>query len=147
MWLSNIAHFSPEIGGAMPAEIEQEDGLTLTIIPCPSGRTGCIVVRLAGTDLHAEITSEWISSADNQHLLDGFFASVSQLEEGVSKDWLSESEDFAISACLDPAFPGSVFLRVYLGSTSDDGCDWQINASLLVLPSQVERFAKELSAL
>lgn len=140
-------HFSSDTGAAMPAEIKQEDGLTLTIIPCPSGRAGCIVVRLAGTDLHAEITSEWISAADNQHLLDEFFASVAQLEEGASKDWLSESEDFAISACLDPAFPGFVFLRVYLGSTSDDGCDWRINASLLVLPSQVERFAKDLSTI
>ncbi|WP_242487085.1 DUF6228 family protein [Pseudomonas sp. TH32] len=145
--MSNIANLSPDIGAAMPAEIKQEDGLTLTIIPCPSGRTGCIVVRLSGTDLHAEITSEWISAADNQHLLDGFFTTIAQLEEGDSKDWLSESEDFAISACLDPAFPGFVFLRIYLGSTSDDGCDWQINASLLVLPSQVELFAKDLSAL
>ena len=140
-------HFSPDIGAAMPAEIRQQDGLTLTIMRCPSGRTDCIVVRLAGTDLHAEITSEWISAADNQHQLDGFFASVAQLEENASKDWLSESEDFAISAGLDPAFPGFVFLRVYLGSTSNDGCDWQINASLLVLPSQVERFAKDLSVI
>lgn len=75
----------------MPAEIKQEDGLTMTIVPCPSGRTGCIVFRLAGTDLHAEITSEWIPATDNQHLLDGVFASVAQLEEGASKDWLSES--------------------------------------------------------
>jgi hypothetical protein len=130
----------------MPAEIMQQDGLKLTITPC-SSRIGCIVVRLAGTDLHAEITTEWTSSADHLPRLDGFFASVGQLEEGVSKEWLSESEDFALSACLDPHFPGLVFLRVYLGSTSDDDCDWQINGSLLVLPSQVERFAKDLSAI
>ena len=124
----------------------QQDGLKLTITPC-SSRIGCIVVRLAGTDLHAEITTEWFSSADHQPRLDGFLASVGQLEDGVSKEWLSESEDFALSACLDPHFPGLVFLRVYLGSTSDDDCDWQINGSLLVLPSQVERFAKDLSAI
>lgn len=59
----------------------------------------------------------------------------------------SESEDFALSTCLYPHFPGLVFLRIYLGSTSDDDCDWQINGSLLILPSQVERFAKDLSAI
>lgn len=137
----------PDIGAAMPAEIKQRDGLTLTIFPCPSGRVGCIVVRLAGTDLHAGITSERTSAVDNLRLLDDFFASLAQLEEGTPKDWLSESQDFAVSARLDPAFPGLVFLRVYLGSSSDDDCNWQINASLLVLSSQVERFAKDLSAI
>jgi hypothetical protein len=130
----------------MPAEIMQQGGLKLTIMPC-SSRIGCIVVRLAGTDLQAEITTERTSSADHQPRLDGFVASVGQLEEGVSKEWLSESEDFALSASLDPHFPGLVFLRVYLGSTSNDDCDWQINGSLLVLPSEVERFAKDLSAI
>ncbi|PJY97015.1 hypothetical protein COO64_08660 [Pseudomonas donghuensis] len=131
----------------MSAEIRQQDGLTLTIMPCPSGRTGCILVRLAGTALHAEITSERISAADNRHPLDEFFASVAQLEEGASQDWLSESEDLAFSICLDPVFPGFAFLRVYLGSTSDDDCDWQIKGSLLVTPTQVEIFAKDLSAI
>ncbi|UNM22900.1 hypothetical protein K0P33_21870 [Pseudomonas sp. ArH3a] len=131
----------------MSAEIRQQDGLRLTIMPCPSGRTGCIVVRLAGTALHAEITSERICASDNRHPLDEFFASVVLLEEGDSQDWLSESQDLAFSICLDPAFAGFVFLRVYLGSTSDDDCDWQINGSLLVTPTQVETFAKELSAI
>lgn len=130
----------------MPAEIRQQDGLTLTILQC-SDRAGCIVVRLSGTELRAEITSEWSSAADKASRLDEFFASVAQLEEAASKDWLSECEDFALSACLDPDFPGLVSLRVYLGSTSDDDCEWQINASLLVTPSQVEHFAKDLSAI
>ena len=100
--LDVIEHITPSI---FPRGVVSEVGKSSRprryhgscLIPCASGRTGCIVVRLSGTDLHAEITSEWISATDNQHLLDGFFASVAQLEKGASKDWLSESEDFAIS--------------------------------------------------
>ena len=91
--------------------------------------------------------SDALASSGNRHPLDEFFASVAQLEEGASQDWLSESEDLAFSICLDPVFPGFAFLRVYLGSTSDDDCDWQIKGSLLVTPTQVEIFAKDLSAI
>ncbi|WP_054064245.1 DUF6228 family protein [Pseudomonas asplenii] len=131
----------------MPAEVSQKDGLTLTIMPCPNGQSGCVLVRLTGATLHAEITSEKISATDNPKALDEFFASVAQLEEGVTQDWLSESQDFAISAFLDPLFPGFVFLRVYLGSTSNDDCDWQINGSLLLTPTQISVFATELMSI
>lgn len=131
----------------MPVEIRQQDGLTLTIMPCPSGRAGCVLVRLAGTALHAEITSEKNSGADNQQSLGEFFTSVAQLNDETPHGWLADSEDLAFSAFLDPVFPGFVFLHVYLGSTSDDDCEWQINGSLLVTPAQVEVFAKELSAI
>lgn len=129
----------------MQAELRQQDGLTLTVMRCPSGRADCIRVRLTGTDLHAEIASESISSSDNRRRLDEFFASLAPVEKA-SQDWRSETEDLAFSACLDPFFPGFVFLRVYLGSTSDDDCDWQINGSLLVTSAQIETFAKDLSA-
>ncbi|WP_236190757.1 DUF6228 family protein [Pseudomonas pharyngis] len=143
--VSSNEHFIQDDGAAMQAELKQQDGLTLTIMPCPSGRADCIRVRLTGTDLHAEITSESISSSDNRHRLDAFFTSIAPSEDD-SQDWRSETEDLAFSASLDPSFPGFVFLRVYLGSTSDDDCDWQINGSLLVTPAQIEMFAKDLSA-
>lgn len=138
-------NFVHDDGAAMQAELKQQDGLTLTVMPCPSGRADCIRVRLTGTDLHAEITSESISSSDNRHRLDAFLSSIAPSEDD-SQDWRSETEDLAFSASLDPSFPGFVFLRVYLGSTSDDDCDWQINGSLLVTPAQIEMFAKDLSA-
>ncbi|PCR94475.1 hypothetical protein C1X59_17120 [Pseudomonas sp. FW215-R2] len=127
----------------MPAELSQHDGLTMTILPCPRGRSGCIQVRLTGTAMQAEITSEKFS-ADIQQPLDAFFASVAQIKVGVDQDWLSESQDFSLSATLDPFFPGFIYLRVYLGSTSDDACDWQMNGSFLVTPEQVSQFAKAL---
>lgn len=48
--------------------------------------------------------------------------------------------------------PGKTTVRASLGAfCADSGLRtlliWQINASLLVLPSQVERFAKDLSAI
>ncbi|WP_350024072.1 hypothetical protein [Pseudomonas protegens] len=128
----------------MPAEISQKDGLKLTILPCPSGRPGCVLIRLTGTALQAEILSEKDSAGDVQQPLDEFFMLVAQLEEGITQDWLSESQDLAFSASRDPLFPGLVFLRIYLGSTSDDDCDWQINGSLLLAPTQVALFAEKL---
>ncbi|WP_265533894.1 hypothetical protein [Pseudomonas saponiphila] len=128
----------------MPAEISQKDGLTLTILSCPSGRPGCVLIRLTGTALHAEIVSEKDSVGDVQQPLDEFFMLAAQLEEGITQDWLSESQDLAFSASRDPLFPGLVFLRIYLGSTSDDDCDWQINGSLLLAPTQVALFAEKL---
>lgn len=57
----------------MPAEISQKDGLTLTILSCPSGRPGCVLVRLTGTALHAEIASEKNSAGDVLQPLKEFF--------------------------------------------------------------------------
>ncbi|BAQ81251.1 hypothetical protein [Pseudomonas sp. St29] len=128
----------------MPAEISQKDGLTLTILPCPSGRPGCILVRLTGTALQAEIASEKNSAGDVPQPLEEFFMLAAQLEEGVTQDWLSEGQDLAFSASKDPFFPEGVFLRIYLGSTSDDDCDWQINGSLLLTPPQIALFAEKL---
>ncbi|MBS7562713.1 MULTISPECIES: hypothetical protein [Pseudomonas] len=128
----------------MPAEVSQKNGLTLTILSCPSGRPRCVLVRLTGTALHAEIASEKTSAGDVQQPMDEFFRSLAQLEEGTAQDWLSEGQDLAFSASRDPLFPGLVFLRIYLGSTSDDDCDWQINGSLLLTPTQVALFAEKL---
>ena len=128
----------------MPAQISQKNGLTLTFLSCPSGRPGCVLVRLTGAALHAEIASEKFSAGDAQQPLDEFFRSAARLEEDVTQDWLSEGQDLAFSAGRDPLFPGFVFLRLYLGSTSDDDCDWQINGSLLLTPTQIELFAEKL---
>jgi hypothetical protein len=93
--------------------------------------------------MQAEITSAKFST-NTQQPLDEFFASVARLKAGVDQDWLSECQDFSVSATLDPFFPGFIYLRVYLGSTSDDACDWQMNGSFLVTPDQVSQFANAL---
>ncbi|MFJ7141467.1 hypothetical protein [Pseudomonas protegens] len=83
--------------------------MTLTILSCPSGRPGCVLVRLTGTALHADIASEKNSAGDVLQPLEEFFMLAAQLEEGVTQDWLAEGQDLAFSASRDPLFPGVVF--------------------------------------
>lgn len=129
----------------MQAEIRQKNGLLLSILRCPSGRAGCIVVRLMGTTLNAEMTAEKYPAYSKDKELCEFFGLAAQLIEGNTCDWLSECQDFAVFVSTDALFPGQISLRIYLGSTSDDDCDWQINGSLIVEREQLSRFAEELA--
>ena len=131
----------------MQADIQQENGLRLSILRCPSGREGCIVARLTGTNLNAEITTDQYPADSRQEALSEFFTLVAELTEGNTRDWLAQCQDLAINASADALFPGQILLRLYLGSTSDDDCDWQINSSLLATPEQVRRFAQKLAHL
>lgn len=126
------------------AELKQADGLSLSVQPCAAGRAGCITVCLSGAQLCASAYVTSFASSPDDRACWQYFRDVARLRGERSHDWISECQDLSFSAQADPAFPGHILLSVYLGSTSDDDCDWQVKGTLLLSPQQIADFAELL---
>lgn len=129
------------LGQIMEATLSQKDGLKLNIESCPQSGNDILIVRLIGTNFHAEVTVGNQPSAEESGQLATFLATAASIKLGESPEWLSFCQDLSFSASMEPGFDGLILLKVYIGSNSDDECDWQINASLLVEPEKLYSFA------
>lgn len=125
----------------MEATVAQEDGLVLRITSCQKPGNKIISVRLEGTKFYAEITADNEPHAEESGQLAHFLANAASVNQGQSFDWLSFCQDLCFKVSSEPEFENYIFLRVYMGSNSNDDCDWQVNASLLLRPEQLYHFA------
>lgn len=128
----------------MEAVVAQEDGLRLTISPCPRAGNDIISVQLTGTRFLAEVTIGNEPAAEESGPLATFLAESASLQTGQSFEWLSLCQDLAFTVSAESEFGSLLLLRVYMGSNSNDECDWQVNASLLLRPEQLRSFAGEV---
>jgi len=125
----------------MEATVAQEDGLVLSITSCQKPGNEIISVRLEGTKFHAEITAGNEPSAEESGQLAHFLANAASVKTGQSLEWLSSCQDLRFTVSSEPEFENYIFLRIYIGSNSNDECDWQVNAALLLKPEQLYHFA------
>jgi hypothetical protein len=124
----------------MKAEVTQHNGLKLSI---DSANTSgeIIVVLLTGTNFLAQVTVGNEPSHSELGSLADFLRESAFLQTGSCSEWRSACEDLAFTVSAEPEFLGSILLRVYMGSNSDDDCDWQVDVSLLLSPEQLRSFA------
>lgn len=125
----------------MEAKVRQEGGLVLSITSCQKPGNEIISVRLEGTKFHAEITTGNEPSAEESGPLANFLANAASVKAGQSLEWLSSCQDLRFTVSSEPEFEDYIFLRIYIGSNSNDECDWQVNATLLLRPDQLYHFA------
>ena len=124
----------------MVAEIEQPNGLKLSIAPASSSSNGILTIRLTGTNFLSEIVIG--DESDGQgHLADFFINSASLAEP--SGTWRDLCQDISFRVAVEPGYQG-LFLHVNFGSNSNDDCDWQVTAILLVQPEQLLKFGSEI---
>ena len=120
---------------------DREDGLVLSITSCQEPGNEIIRVRLEGTKFHAEITAGNEPSAEESGQLAHFFANAASVKTGQSLSWLSSCQDLLFTVSSESEFENYIFLRVYIGSNTNDECDWRVNADLLLRPEQLYHFA------
>ena len=125
----------------MEATVAQEDGLVLSITSCQEPGNEVISVRLEGTKFYAEISTDNEPSAVESGQLAHFLANAASIEKSQSLEWLSFCQDLRFKVSSEPEFENYIFLRIYMGSNSNDECDWQVNAALLLRPEQLYQFA------
>ena len=125
----------------MEVTVTQEGGLTLSIAPCPRQGNGVIIAQLTGTKFLAEVAVGNEPSSEEAGPLAAFLEKAASFKAGQAANWLSLCQDLGFTVTVEPEFSGRILLRVYMGSNSNDECDWQVNASLLLRPEQLRRFA------
>lgn len=126
----------------MAAIIAQENGLTLNI----SNDNKRLYIQLSGALLQAAITADVTPAVENDLPLADFLATaVHQITEHKA-EWRSFCQELSITVSTEPAFSGFILLRINMGSTSDDECDWQLSATLKLKPQQLIDFAAVLAS-
>ncbi len=126
----------------MAAIIVQENGLTLSI----SNDNRLLNVQLSGALLLAAITADATPAAENNVSLACFLTNAAHQITEHKAEWRSFCQELSITVSTEPAFSGFVLLRVNMGSTSDDECDWQLSATLKLKPQQLIDFAAVLAS-
>lgn len=126
----------------MAASITQKNGLTLMI----HHDNGLLHVQLSGSLLQAVITADSTPATEYDIALPDFLAKAAHQPIANISEWRSLCQELAITVSTEPEFSGFVLLRVNMGSTSDDECDWQLSATLKVKPQQLIDFAAVLAS-
>lgn len=126
----------------MAAIIAQENGLTLHI----SNDDGLLHVKLSGTLLQAAMTADATSAAENGIPLASFLTETAYRLTEQTAEWRSFCQELSVTVSTEPEFTGFVLLRINMGSTSDDECDWQLSATLKLPTEQLIGFAACLAS-
>ncbi|WP_025131394.1 hypothetical protein [Pseudomonas sp. PH1b] len=127
----------------MHALISQKDGLALSVSSKASEADRILSVRLQGTQFDAAIVvgNEPVEGCAP---LPDFLRLAADLSSGTPLQWRSMCLELGFQASVSTFAAAPLMLRVFMGSTSDDECDWQVNASLLLCPVQLREFADAL---
>lgn len=117
--------------------ISQEGGLTLVLFEA-SDTPGVLVARLEGSQFSAEVRVDGHPTFPVLGRLDHFLLRVGDCSVGEELQWTAIGDDFNLCALLQEE--DDILLRIYMGSTSDDDCNWLVNATIL-LPRETYRQA------
>jgi hypothetical protein len=128
----------------MKATINQANGASLCIESIAGSEGHTIIARLIGTGVSAEITVGHEPAFEGMEKLSSFFSKASHAQSNGPAEWLSFCQDLAFTVSTEPEFNNALFLRIYMGSNSEDESDWQVNASLIVTKEQLLSFASSI---
>lgn len=129
----------------MSAVVAQDDGLQLSIAAEEGGVCPLLDVGLRGSGFqaHIRIVHEPLEGCVG---LAEFFLQAAQALPEEPLQWRSACLDLALQVTAGADWQPLRMLKVSLWSTADDASDWHVNASLLLSPEQLRRFAGEVLA-
>ncbi|AWM35880.1 hypothetical protein GobsT_63890 [Gemmata obscuriglobus] len=124
--------------------IAEAAGMSLSLSPDPD-LPGVLVAWLRGTAFEAAVSVDPDAEPafPGMGQLGDFLISAAGVAAGRERQWTASGEDFTLRA--EAGDDGRVLLGVYMGSTSDDACCWQTDATLSVVRAELRRAGAALA--
>lgn len=129
----------------MSAAVAQDDGLELSIAAEDGSAYPLLDVGLRGSGFQARIRIVHEPMEGCVGLAEFFLQAAQALPEEPLQ-WRSACLDLALQVTAGADWQPLRILKVSLWSTADDASDWQVNASLLLSPDQLQAFARQVLA-